>query len=1155
VHAAGLVLAEAKSMGGNRVLPAGRSEKADFASSLPCRKLLGRDAELATAAAFFDPILRGKIATILVEGEAGSGKSRFLADVALRARAAGLLPLSFTAEDARRGLPGGLLRGLVREYSLRRPESRQALEEKLAQEPFRKGLEAALRAMASATPLLLLVDNAAAADPLSFEVLLDLVRDGSLPLGLVLALKGLRRELDDRPSAQPLLELWREAKKHAATLLRMAPLSREQAETMVRTLLEGAALPEGYSEMIAGASSGNPLYVHAALRALADRGKISRVRGGWTLAPTSFDDLPASLEKAILALAEGLPAKTADLLSQAAVTGVVLDLDVLQALAGMEEGELLDRVDELERKGLVSNGVAGRFEFTAGCIPDFRRTSIPAARLQEWRQKASEVLKRLHGIVLEPEAAAAPGTGRARLAEACHPLPETSLAAAARLVQALISELKMGRLYPKESRIRMESRERLSEALRELTAAAPRVTFTADPPLLKVNGAALAAAGDGSAPALAQMFHDKLVSSLTLDRGAAPEELLTLLEGLAAPLPRETAPPDHWDRFLDERKLAHLDILQTRHVAAASDSVLEKPLAADQMESLSALLQALKAAYDARKLYPAGHKLVEESSRRLFQEGARLLGSAPVVAFSTPQNDLVVNGISVDSRAMRGLIPWLAAEFERTGVKSVTLRQGANERDLRALATVLAAEDGPAAAQAIAAGCSDHLAFDARVYERATKQPRETAPRSAPALPKAAGVEERASALMQAAPANFLSAETERSLSLIFNDLLEAKLPRLMEPIVDRVGASLRDPAPGLRRRAAALVVRVLDQGSSGAREILVRRLESPLAAAAGAEQDEATLAVQVLALRSWLTAAAGLKQHKLMIAFMARLASNPELLRKASSIRTAVTAALASLGSTAGEQALDLLSRGDPLLRDAAGRLAALIGPSMVQPLVALAASHGDLTVRRAAAGAIRELGDGSRQLAAQVKADGPVPTLRNILSVFDLSGPGGAELSQVIKSVSAHPDPSVLEAAAGLLTRAKSLASPILVSELLASVDGPLQRGAIMVAKDLKMREAWGGILKIAEKTQDEDLLRAACNFFRECPMREALPLLVKLFNSKSRAFGLVKGMSDPTRVAATEALRRINDPEAKRLIDRALSDGSETVRRAAKPPGGPL
>src|SRR6185295_3577232 len=231
-------------------------------------------------------------------------------------------------------------------------------------------------------------------------------------------------------------------------------------------------------------------------------------------------------------------------------------------------------------------------------------------------------------------------------------------------------------------------------------------------------------------------------------------------------------------------------------------------------------------------------------------------------------------------------------------------------------------------------------------------------------------------------------------------------------------------------------------------------------------------------------------------------------------------------------------------------GRVAAMIGPSMVPVLVSLIAASNDITVRRTAAGALKEIGDGTRQLGAHVRPEGAPPTLRNVLSVFELAGP--SEIGSVLKTAVQHPDQTVRDAAGALLIRAKSLASPILVSELLAMTDGTIQKAAIAVAKDLKMKQAGGGILKIAEQSQDEEVLRAACNYFRECPMREALPVLGRLFSSKTRAFGLVKGMSDPTRVAATEALRKLNLPEAKTFIDRALEDGSETVRRAARPPG---
>src|SRR6185436_8411834 len=169
----------------------------------------------------------------------------------------------------------------------------------------------------------------------------------------------------------------------------------------------------------------------------------------------------------------------------------------------------------------------------------------------------------------------------------------------------------------------------------------------------------------------------------------------------------------------------------------------------------------------------------------------------------------------------------------------------------------------------------------------------------------------------------------------------------------------------------------------------------------------------------------------------------------------------------------------------------------------------------------------------------------------IFESTGAGGGDVMAVMRAAAAHPDTSVREATGALLIRAKNLFSPLLLSELLDRPDNILQKSAILAAKELRMREAGAGVLKIAETSQDEEILRAACNYFRECPTVESLPLLSKLFASRTRAFGLLKGMSDPTRVAATEALRKLNHPEAKSIIDRALNDGSETVRRAAKPP----
>lgn len=408
--------------------------------------------------------------------------------------------------------------------------------------------------------------------------------------------------------------------------------------------------------------------------------------------------------------------------------------------------------------------------------------------------------------------------------------------------------------------------------------------------------------------------------------------------------------------------------------------------------------------------------------------------------------------------------------------------------------------------------------------------------------------EERAKALVSAPLQEFLSKETGDKLPLLLHGLFHTKRSHLVEPLVDRFGASLREADGELRRLAAESIARICRQSPPAGKELLLRRLDPALLDALDAEREEPALEALGNAAQAFAAAAAATAQTKLLVKLLARISSMPDLLQRLPALRKGM-AALAVESPEAPEEIVDLMSRGDPALREGATRLAVLIGPSMAPQLTLLIVTSHEVTVRRAAAETMKAIGAGPQTLTGHVKPDGGSHTLRNILSVYELTGPAPRELAQVLKQASQHADVSVREAAAALLNRAKTLVTPILVSELLASPDSIIQRGALAVAKDMKIREAAAGILKIAEQTEAEDLLRSACNYFREVPTKDALPILSKLFTSRTRAFGLMKGMSDPTRVAAVEALRRLDIPEARKLLDRAMTDGSETVRRAAK------
>lgn len=409
-------------------------------------------------------------------------------------------------------------------------------------------------------------------------------------------------------------------------------------------------------------------------------------------------------------------------------------------------------------------------------------------------------------------------------------------------------------------------------------------------------------------------------------------------------------------------------------------------------------------------------------------------------------------------------------------------------------------------------------------------------------------LEERAKALATAPTAEFMTPQTLDKLPLLLHGLFSMKRSHLVEPLIDRLAGILRDPVDDIRRLAAEAVGRLCRSSPPAAKELLLRKLDPALLEALAAEKKEPVLEALGHAILAFLGAAVATSQPKLLVKLLARICSITDLPQRLPPLHKAM-GAVAAESSEAVEETAELMTRGEPTLREVAGRVAILIGAPMAPRLTQLIEISNEITVRRSAAEAMKAIG-GPQTLTGHVRPEGRSHTIRNLLSVYELTGPTTRELGLVLKQASQHVDVSVREAAAALLNRAKALVTPILVSELLANPDGIIQRSALAVAKEMKIREAAAGILKIAEQTEAEDLLRGACNYFRECPTREAIPILSKLFTSKTRVFGLMKGMSDPTRVAAVEALRRLDHPEARKLVDQARSDGSETVRRAAKP-----
>lgn len=248
--------------------------------------LLEREAELATIEQLLDAAEISSGGVIVIEGEAGAGKTSLLGAAAEMAARREMLVLRARGGEYERDFPYGVVRQLFEPVLRDRARSAELLSGSaaLAGPVFEPGAEAAeggaiehglywLTAdLAATAPLLLLVDDAQWADLASLQALSYIGRrlDGSpaaMAVGVRSGEPGVHEELLD--------ELRREAPER---LIEPSPLSTRAAAALVASEI-GAESTELLAEACREATAGNPFLLAELARALKaaelDQGEAS----------------------------------------------------------------------------------------------------------------------------------------------------------------------------------------------------------------------------------------------------------------------------------------------------------------------------------------------------------------------------------------------------------------------------------------------------------------------------------------------------------------------------------------------------------------------------------------------------------------------------------------------------------------------------------------------------------------------------------------------------------------------------------------------------------------------------------------------------------------------------------------------------------------
>jgi DNA-binding CsgD family transcriptional regulator len=370
--------------------------------------LLEREAELATVEAIADIARSGGGRLLAIEGRAGMGKTRLVAEARAVVERAGLAVLSARGGELEHEFAYGIVRQLFEPLLMRAtPAEREelfsgaaALAAPLFEATSGEGdtsfamlhglywlaANAALR-----RPTALLVDDLHWADAASLRWLSHLSRraDG-LPLLVLVAFRppqqGREPELLTELVADP-----------ATVAIRPGSLGRESVAVLARRLL-GAEPEAAFVDACHRATGGNPLYVSSLLDTLARE----------SVAPTAAEAArvveigPGAVARAVELRLSRLPSEAAELVRAAAVLGDGAEVRFAAALAGLELDAAGHAATTLIRADLLRP--EPRIEFVHPVVRTAVYESIPPGERVAAHRRAAAILA---DAGREPEQAAA----------------------------------------------------------------------------------------------------------------------------------------------------------------------------------------------------------------------------------------------------------------------------------------------------------------------------------------------------------------------------------------------------------------------------------------------------------------------------------------------------------------------------------------------------------------------------------------------------------------------------------------------------------------------------------------------------------------------------------------------------------------------------
>lgn len=378
--------------------------------------MVGRDDELALVHA----ALTRRPAIVLVEGEAGVGKSRLVFEAGRRLSEGGACvltgfchrlrePLAFgpvldalrgagdlLPEPARLGAQAGALAPLLPELAGRLPAPPPATREART---ARFRLVGAVRTVLDALgPVVMVVEDVHWADDATRDLLLLLARD--LPRQTALVLTYRREDLPDRNAV--LGTPYRRPVGTGGTEIRLEPLTRTAVDELAGTVLGSRATPP-LRQVLFERSGGLPLVVEEDLITLtepAHRARLTGMNGTTPIFGPRLDEaaaltraeVPRALREAVTARLRGLSPAAIALVQAAAVLAVPAGRPLLAAVAGIEPDQATEALIDALDAAVLDERASARYGFRHVLAQQTIYREIPGPRREALHHRALNAL-------------------------------------------------------------------------------------------------------------------------------------------------------------------------------------------------------------------------------------------------------------------------------------------------------------------------------------------------------------------------------------------------------------------------------------------------------------------------------------------------------------------------------------------------------------------------------------------------------------------------------------------------------------------------------------------------------------------------------------------------------------------------------------------